>query len=284
MPFLDVGIDAALHYLYEAPADGGPTFVFVNSMGASTSVWEAEIGPRLRASGFGTLSMDYRGQGQTRYGEASTLLPDEIVGDLTALLAHVQPPRAVLVGLSIGGLFAMRAYLGGVEAEGMVLINSLRKQSAMVEWIIELEGRLLLLGGMPLVMDVFRPSLCSPKELARLRPNRLVPGPYTPWPESHPRHRLGSGVRHANWDVQYEELDLPVLVLSGLHDRFFRIEEDVAELTARMPDGRIVDFPDSGHALHEEDTDKFIAELEAFAAQLDGGRLPKTVQAEGLNA
>jgi 3-oxoadipate enol-lactonase len=267
--FLDLGGDTALYHQYARSAEGKATFVFVNSMSASTPVWEASIAPALRKLGFGTLSFDYRGQGQTKYGAQATLEPAEIIDDIGRIVAHIAPPRPILVGLSIGGLFAMRAVLSGTPAAGLVLINTLRKPGAMVDWIIELEGRLIERGGMPLLMDVLRPMLASKEELARLRATSLPPS-YTPWPKDHPRHRLGAGVRFADWNVPYEQLTLPTLVLTGMHDRLFRVQPDVDELVGRLPDAHVVVFEDAGHALHEERTERFVAEVSKFADGITG--------------
>jgi 3-oxoadipate enol-lactonase len=166
----------------------------------------------------------------------------------------------------------MRAVLAGTPAAGLVLINTLRKPGAMVDWIIELEGRLIERGGMPLLMDVLRPMLASKEELARLRPSNLSANGYTPWPKDHSRHRLGAGVRFADWNVPYEQLTPPVLVLTGLHDRLFRVQPDVDELVGRIPDATVVVFEDAGHSLHEERTERFVAEISKFAEEITGGR------------
>lgn len=265
MAYLQLDEETALHYCYHPPQESRHTFVFVNSMSASSNSWEATIAPMLTGRGFGTLSFDYRGQGITRFGARATLTPTEIVSDVGRIVEGVNPLRPVLVGLSIGGVFAMQAILQGTPAKGLVLINTLRKASPMVDWIIELEGRLLELGGMALLMDVLKPMLASPQELERRRKDHLLPGAYTPWPAEHPRHRLGAGVAEVDFDIPYEQLQLPTLVLSGAHDRLFRITADVDELTARLPSSSAVIFPDSGHALHDEHPERFVETLVEFA-------------------
>lgn len=151
--------DNALHAVHHLPLGDQQTIVFLNSSGASTDTWEERIAPLFREAGFGTLSFDYRGQGGSRYGPNATLGPDEIVADIDAVMDRLAPRRPVFVGLSIGGLYASRAILAGAQAEALVLINTLRKQNAQVEWINTLEARLIALGGMPLVLDVLRPVL-----------------------------------------------------------------------------------------------------------------------------
>lgn len=262
---VELDADNAIHVIHHPPRDGRQTFVFCNSTGASTQAWEARIAPDLRERGFGTLTMDYRGQGETRFGPDARLEPTEIVADIRAVLAAETPHRPILVGLSIGGLYAAEAILAGSEAEKLVLLNTLRKQSTKVEWINTLEERLIAMGGMTLVLDVLRPMLSGPDKLEAERPNHLPDEGYTPVPEDNPRRRLAIGVRKVDWDIAWQDLTLPVLVMTGLQDRLFRIQKDVDELTARIPDTRTITYEDGGHSMHAEYPDRFVGDLIAFA-------------------
>lgn len=265
-----VELDAqnAIHTIHHSPVKGGRTIIFLNSSGATTATWEDRIAPLFRAAGFGTLSFDYRGQGDSRFGADAALTPDEIVSDTVKVLAQIKPIRPVLVGLSIGGLYASRAILQGARADALVLINTLRKQNAQVEWINTLEERLIGLGGMPLVLDVLRPVLSSNDQLEALRDSHLREEGYTRWPQDHPRRRLAKGVRSVDWDIPWENLDLPILVMTGLHDRLFRIQEDVDELVARLRNAAVVTYRDGGHSLHAEHPDRFVADVVGFLGQL----------------
>jgi len=254
----------AIHAIHSPPNSGRHTFVFANSSGANTATWEAAIAPALRAAGYGTLSFDYRGQGLTQFGAEARLSPDEIVGDIMTVMDRVAPARPILVGLSIGGLYASRAILHGTTAEGLVLINTLRKQNAQVEWINTLEERLIGLGGMPLVLDVLRPVLSGCDQLEKLRDTHLPDEGYTPWPADHPRRRLAEQVKQANWDIAWQDLKLPVLIFTGLHDRLFRIQEDVDDLTGLLPNAKTITYPDGGHSLQAEYPDRFVADLIRF--------------------
>lgn len=267
---IELDADNAIHTIHYAPGDKGQTFVFLNSMGASTDAWEGQIAPLLRARGYGTLSFDYRGQGKTRFGPTATLEPAEIIGDIVTTLDRLNPVRPILVGLSIGGLFGAHAVLRGAQAEGIVLINTLRKANAQVEWINTLEARLIAMGGMPLVLDVLRPILSSVDQLEKLRPTHLPTEGYTPWPADHPRRRLAEGVNKADWNLPYEQLTLPTLVMTGMHDRLFRIQPDVDGIVARLPDATVVTYPDGGHSLQAEFPERFVADIASFADRLRG--------------
>lgn len=267
--FIKIDEENQIHAVHAKPADGKQTFVFLNSMGATTQVWENRIAPALRSQQFGTLSFDYRGQGDTIYGPAATLEPDEIVSDIVRVFEDQQPVRPVICGLSIGGLFGVRAVESGLNIEAIVLINTLRKSNAQVEWINTLEARLIAMGGMPLVLDVLRPVLSSVQQLETLRPSHLTKDGYTPWPADHPRRRLADGVNKANWNFPWETLTVPSLIFTGLHDRLFRIQKDVDEILSRIPDSTVIEYAEGGHSLHAEFPDEFVSDLIGFAKGLD---------------
>lgn len=258
-----------IHIVHQKPTQGKQTFVFLNSMGATTNVWEDKIAPSLRTQGYGTLSFDYRGQGKTLYGPDAVLEPDEIVSDIVHVFQAQNPERPIMCGLSIGGLFAVRAFEKGANAEAIALVNTLRKPNAQVEWINTLEARLIAMGGMPLVYDVLRPVLSSAAQLESFRASHLPEEGYTPWPEDHPRRRLADGVNKADWDFPWEMLTIPALVFVGLHDRLFRIEKDVDDILKRIPNATVAEYPDGGHSLQAEFPDEFVSDLVRFAEELD---------------
>lgn len=266
--FIEIDAANAIHVIHHEPEGDRNTFVFLNSMGATTDVWEGKIAPLLRSHGYGTLSFDYRGQGKSRYGEDALLEPSEIIADICRVSEEISPRKPIMIGLSIGGLFGAHAWLQGASADGIVFINTLRKANAQVEWINTLEARLIAMGGMPLVLDVLRPILSGREELERLRSTHLPEEGYTPWPAEHPRLRLAEGVNKADWNLPYEKLTLPALVMTGLHDRLFRIQEDVDELVSRLPDAEVVTYADGGHSLQAEHPERFVEDVMAFASRL----------------
>ena len=269
MPSLDIAAGESLHYEYDAPGAAGATFVFVNALAGSTATWQhQEIGPVLRAAGFGTLCWDFRGQGQSRCGPATELSPRVVVEDLRRLAAHVRPPRPILVGLSIGGLFAAQGHLAGVPAVGLVLINTLRKPGPRLEWINQAVVALARAGGTRLVMEANLPLLVNPGQLAAMRPGVFTAEPYRPLEPSDGLFRLFAGSLAADWDFPWERLTVPVLVMTGLHDRVFYLAADVEELAARIPARRTLTFADAGHLIPTERPRPFADALLDFALTL----------------
>jgi len=261
-----------IYYTYNAPTrDDGVTFVFVNALTGDYGMWEGEIGETLRAAGHGTLSFNFRGQAQSPIGSDVKIDAAQMTADTACLLEHVKPQRAVLAGLSIGGLFAIQAWLDGlkdVDVIGNVFINTLRRDGPRLQWINDGMTRCAEVGGLDLMRDLFMPLITNEEFQATVRQNFLTDKGYTPMTSADNDYNLLSAGSTANWDVPYEKIDLPVLVLTGQQDRLFYVEQDVADRTARMPNARRVDMANAAHMLPAERPAEFSKILIDFAADL----------------
>ncbi len=273
MPQLDLSPGNGLFYDFVPPGARGLTFVFVNALTGSTAMWQAEIAPALRAAGFGTLAYNLRGQAESPFTPGTELGQSLIVDDLCRLLAEVAPPRPVLVGLSIGGLFAAGACLAGAAAEGLVLINTLRRAGPRLDWINAATLRAAQIGGLRLLMDLNMPLLVNEDRLAEIRADFLADAPYEPLDPGHGHYNLLANSARADWDLPYERLDLPTLVMTGLQDRVFLDRDDVAALFARLPRARRLDLRDAGHLIPVERPQATVEALRDLGRWVeDGGR------------
>ncbi len=255
MAILELGLNDALYYEHNPPAsDEGYTFVFFNALTADTQAWEASIAPALRSEGHGTLTYNLRGQTDSPFSPGIDLTTSQVVADAELLLNQLQPARSILVGLSIGGLFAAQAWLSGIHAEALVLINTLRKPSMRMQWIGDALVRAAEVGGLDLFRDLFLPLLMNQEWLQANRPNFLSSHlAYAPLDPASGHYKLLSQAgRDADWDIPYEKLELPVLVVTGLQDHVFLELDDVAELSAKIPRARRVDMPNAGHLIPNE--------------------------------
>ena len=268
MPRLDLSPGNGLYYDYAPPGAQGFTFVFVNALTGSTAMWEAAIAPALRAAGQGTLLYNLRGQADSPFTPGSELGQALIVDDLKRLLAELAPPRPVLVGLSIGGLFAAGAWLAGAPAAGLVLINTLRRAGPRLDWINAATLRAAEVGGLRLLMDLNMPLLVNEERLREVRADFLTAAPYEPLDPDHGHHSLLAQAVRADWDLPYEKLELPTLVMTGLQDRIFLDRDDVDALYARLPRARRLDYCDAGHLLPVERPRATIEALLDFGRRL----------------
>jgi 3-oxoadipate enol-lactonase len=270
MPDFQLGPQDSLYYEYKAPkSENGFTFIFFNALTGDTNNWETIIGPRLREAGHGSLAYNLRGQANSKFSPGLKLDVDLIVGDAIGLLGEIKPPCPIMVGLSIGGLFAAKAWLKGAEALGMVLINTLRREGPRLKWIGDALVRAAEVGGLDLFRDLFLPLLMNEEWLEINRPSFLkLQAKYTTLsPESGHFKLLAEAGREADWDLPYERLDLPVLIVTGLQDHVFFEEDVVNDLFSRLPRGRRVDMPDAGHLIPAERPEALVGSLLSFTKE-----------------
>ena len=83
----------------------GPTLVLSNSLGSTHRMWDAQL-DALNAR-FRVVRYDVRGHGASPV-PAGPYAIDDLADDLVGLLDRLGVERAHLVGLSLGGMTAMR--------------------------------------------------------------------------------------------------------------------------------------------------------------------------------
>lgn len=271
MSMLEIGPEEALYYEHAPPADPNkPTFVFVNPITGDTSLWTAQITPALNAAGYGTLVYDFRGQAQSRYAVDRKLDADLIVEDLKQIVGHAAPTRPVLVGLSIGGLYAARAALEGLDVAGVVFINTLRRMTPRVAWMNDATKRVLEVGGPNLLKDLYFHLLVGEGFQAANRSGFLADQPdYTPLARDSGPYNLVTHMVETSWDVDWGAIRPPILSITGLQDRVFYDAAIVDELFAGLRDARRLDVAEAGHMLPAETPEPLIAALKDFAAEIE---------------
>lgn len=266
--FIEVGPTDRIAYVHTPPSSsGGVTFVGFNALTGDMAGFENTLGEALREAGHGTLWWDYRGQGQSPVGDATPVGETQIAGDAKRLLEEVGPQRPVLLGLSVGGLYAARAWLSGAPATGLVFVNMLRRNGPRLRWINGALTRLAETGGLGLIKDAYLPLLTNESWQAENAGNFLQPGGYAPLDRSVGIFRLIESGEQVDWDLPYEDLNLPVLNVTGLQDRIFYDEADVTRLLARLPDVRPVALADAGHLIPLERPQALARELLTFAEE-----------------
>lgn len=259
----------SIFFLHSHPTrENAPTFLFVNALTGSTDHWEAVVAPALREKGFGTLSFNFRGQDKSRFDTDVELTNALIVADLCRVVETLKPSRPILTGLSIGGLYAAQARDKGANAEAIVLLNTLREINPRIAWINDALPHYVSTGGAALFMGLMMPLLTNPDFAAQVRPNFLK-GPYAPLDHSHGHANLMRNSVTTDWAFDWGSLDLPVLSITGLHDRVFRDPDVIDQLFARLPDARREDWDDTGHLVPLEQPQKLADALARFGAEVE---------------
>ena len=270
MSYLTIGPNDGLYYEHDSPSNtDAPTFVFVNPVSGTAQQWQTDIGPALRDAGYGTLAYNFRGQPDSPFSPEIALDDTLIAGDLRLIVETLEITRPVLVGLSIGGLFATQSNLAGLATAGLVLINTLRKIGPRISWINDAVVRVMEVGGPQLMGDMMTPLLWGPDWLSANRPNFIKPDTkYKPLDKYSGTYNLLKNMGTANWDVHYEKIVCPVLIVMGLNDRVFFDANVVDDLVARIPNVQRVDIEEAGHMLPIETPQLLIASLLAFVQHL----------------
>lgn len=131
MQFIDIG-GVTLHYqLIGGPADK-PVIVFANSLGTDFRIWRDVIVGL--AGDYPIVTYDKRGHGLSDVGTAPYTMDDH-VDDLAGLLDHLNVKRAIVCGLSVGGLIAQGLYKRRPElVEGLILCDTAHKIGTEESW------------------------------------------------------------------------------------------------------------------------------------------------------
>ena len=162
-----------------------------------------------------------------------------------------------------------------------------------------------------LILISTSPGIIDPKEraLRRARDERLAQileedgiGPFVAWWEANPALRpakplarriqedlrclrlnqdphclaanlrqLGTGMMEPQWD-RLAQLTMPVLLIAGTADPAYC--DKSAAMAARIPNAKVVIIPDSGHAVHREQSTALLAAVNEFLDHASVAQFP----------
>ena len=268
MSVLKIDNKNEIYYEYIEPKLKGCTFVFVNALTGNTDAWTSEIGNQIINKGNGFIAYNFRGQDKSKFNSDLSLDTDLIVSDLCFLIDSLKPKNIVLVGLSIGGLYASLALQKGINSLGLILINTLRKQSLRLSWINQTMVNVARYGGTSLLMDFNMPVIASPELLEKMKPNALNPDNYKPLDENSGIFKLMHGSLTANWDINWSKINIPTLIMTGHYDKVFRNSEDIDELAILIKKAERLEMQDCGHLIPIEKPIVFANYINNFAKKL----------------
>ncbi len=245
---------------------GGPALVFLHYWGGSSRTWQHVVD--ALSPDYRTIAIDQRGWGKSASPPAGYALSD-LADDALALVDALHLESYLLVGHSMGGKVAqlvasqrprgLRGLVLVAPAPPTPLALPLDARQGMVHAYDSRESIVAT------VQQVLAPDGLSDRDLDTVIADSLAGASpaKAAWP-------LATSQEDITADVP--KIDVPVIVISGEHDRVDPPEVLVRELLPRIPQARLVVLPGVGHLLPLEAPADLAHVIKAFVlAQTKGG-------------
>ncbi|MEX2236133.1 MAG: alpha/beta hydrolase [Dehalococcoidia bacterium] len=272
MAYLAVEGDRRIYY--ERRNVGGKLpVIFVHGWAMSSRVWDGPM-ETVREAGHEVLAFDMRGCGHSDK-DFDDLSISAIGSDIERLATELGLRELVLNGWSTGGaaIVDAAAKLAG-RLRGLVLTGGATPKY--------LPGEGWAHGTPPDVFATFFPALRSARApfldgIARAVCKVDVGEPTIRWMfdifmQSSSRADLTlRNLGEIDQRGLLPKIDVPVLIMQGRHDAFVSWEM-AQEQTKMLPDNRLVEFPECGHAPFLEDAQRYTDELVKFLKEVEPKR------------
>jgi 3-oxoadipate enol-lactonase len=253
------------HQIIGAPA-GKPVIVFANSLGCDFRIWRDVI---VRLVGdYAIVTYDKRGHGLSDVGDAPYSMDDH-VSDLEALLEHLQIDKAIVCGLSVGGLIAQGLYARRPDlVRALILCDTAHKIGDEASWNERI--RAVEEGGIAAIADTILERWFTPgfrrsdnAEFAGYR-NMLTRTPVAGYTGT------GAAIRDTDFTREAKLIGVPTLCVVGDQDGSTP-PEVVLETAKLIPGANYEVIAGAGHLPCVEQPETLAAVFKAFISGLDTG-------------
>jgi 3-oxoadipate enol-lactonase len=249
---------------YEVTGDGPPV-VLGHSLLCDVTMWRG-VAPALAAR-YRVINVEVRGHHRSTAPRAFTL--EDLAADWLAILDHEQVGRAALVGLSMGGMTAIRLALAAPQrVAAMALIDSnadredfaARARNTVMASIYRGFG--LVKAIEPKVLDLMLGRTSRARNPVLADDVRAIVA-------SHQRAPLSRAIRAVNARGTILEklgaITAPTLVVVGDEDVATPVEKS-ERLASAIPGARLEILPELGHLSALEDPAAVLGKIEPFLA------------------
>lgn len=241
MQFLLSG-SRAIHYEARGLAKGKPVIVFINSLGTDFRIWDsvmAELGDV-----YAYIRYDKRGHGLSDAGTTPYSIDDH-VDDILQLLDHLSISKAVVWGLSVGGLIAQGLYARRPDrVQALILSNTAHKIGNADMWNDRID-HIQRDGIAPLVDSVmerwFTPAFRRSDNGAYLGARTMLARQ-----DRNGYAATCAAIRDADFSEAAKTIAVPTLCIAGDSDASTP-PDLVGSLSALIPDSRLAIIDHCGH-------------------------------------
>lgn len=249
-----------LHYL---EAGSGPPIVFVPGWTNPAWIWERQID--YFSKNYRVVALDPRSQGESEQ-VTEGLYPERRSQDIKELMEYLQLPPVVLVGFSmgVGEVLSYVDQFGTESLSGLVLVDNSIGMDNQLPHLQRLMGFIRQFNmNRQQFLEQFRPyAFKKPQPEAYIKRNRSFSRKV---PTSTAIALLASYIGR-DWRPVLDKLDRPLLYTITP-----QMENQGEMVKAKPPSARVEMFPEAGHVIFADETDRFNAILEKFVQGLPAG-------------
>ncbi len=254
--------DVTIHY---EERGSGPAFVYCHGLGGSGEGFERED-MDWYAEHFRTVSWDNRGLG--RSGPANKYSLPRYASDLDGLLDHLGIEKAIVMGVSWGGVLVQRFALDYPERCAAIVLDSTSSEvnvAASENWYAR--GELARLGAEAVGERTLAPAFAghvtvsdTPPAQASVKPEHV---------DSYVAEaRATASLREQPLTPDLHRIECPALVIGGGADEVAGAAGTVI-IGRQIPNARTEIVQDAGHGVYRQDPDRFRELLFEFIADND---------------
>lgn len=272
-----------IHYLDWGTAGKPPMLLLHGGMQTAHS-WD--VTALVMKRDFHVVAMDLRGHGDSAWSDDGDYSHVTHAGDITKMVEHLGWDRLVLMGLSLGGLAAMR-----YASEAAQKIDALVIVDVGPELSPSGVGRIIDFTGGPGELDSVEDFIKRAIEYnPRRRPEQLryslthnlrrLPNGKYAWKYDRRIGRARAPVPGESVPVQFDDMwerlraiRCPTLVVRGAESDVFA-EEVGRRMAETIPDCRFLTVPDAGHTVPQDNPAAFLAEARSFLRGSAAGAMP----------
>ncbi len=250
----------------------GPALVLTHGLGGSLDAWQS-FATALQDR-YTVLRWDVRGFGESERPSTSsrltTLNPTAWAADLAHLLEAVGIDRAVVSGISMGGVIAQRFALDFPEKTSALVLMSTSSQvgeAGRRGW--EERARMVEAEGMLPLMEQSGPSIAYSEWYAREHAAEIAAAAKETAARNDPRCYAAAAraVSDYNYTPELPSITCPTLILQGLEDKLTPPGGSVI-MSRQIPNARLEMIEACGHGIPAEQPAECLRLLEGFLAEV----------------
>lgn len=211
------------------------------------------------------VALTHRGHGNSSKPTAGYEMRN-FASDVAAFITEKKLPKCIIVGHSLGGLIAQQVAISFPQHTQAIVLTATDASFADNPGIPEFMDEVNRLSD-PVPYDFAaafqRSTIYKPVDSIQVEMfiNETLKVPSTVW------KAISREIMKIDFGPELEKISAPTLILWGNRDTFC-LSDDQKNLSSAIPNAVLKVYQDIGHAVHWEDGDQFVSDIESFVESL----------------